>query len=111
MKGGVLWAGKGVGNAGPSAALRFAQDDTVFSLLKPYARSMLMTKLVGALLVFCVALSIDAVGRAQVVKDPVVLPSATGAQTETDEYTRYELLAPEKASSMSVALLVTTREA
>jgi hypothetical protein len=27
-----------------------------------------------------------------------VLPSATGAQTETDEYTRYELLAPETAS-------------
>jgi hypothetical protein len=36
--------------------------------------------------------------RAQAVKDGVVLPSATGAQTETDEYTRYELLAPETAS-------------
>ena len=37
-------------------------------------------------------------GRAQGTKDGVVLPSATGAQTETDEYTRYELLAPETAS-------------
>jgi hypothetical protein len=36
--------------------------------------------------------------HAQAVKDGVVLPSATGAQTETDEYTRYELLAPETAS-------------
>src|SRR6201991_2713567 len=31
-------------------------------------------------------------------KDGVVLPSFNGAQTETDEYTRYELLAPETAS-------------
>ncbi len=30
--------------------------------------------------------------------DAVVYPAATGAQTETDEYTRYELLAPETAS-------------
>ena len=30
--------------------------------------------------------------------DPVVLPTAHGEQTETDEYTRYELLAPETAS-------------
>ena len=29
---------------------------------------------------------------------PVVLPTAHGEQTETDEYTRYELLAPETAS-------------
>ncbi|HXC94743.1 MAG TPA: hypothetical protein VNU92_03535 [Edaphobacter sp.] len=35
---------------------------------------------------------------AQATKDAVILPSATGAQTETDEYTRYELLAPETAS-------------
>jgi hypothetical protein len=46
----------------------------------------------------CIALSICSTGRAQVTKDAVVLPSATGAQTETDEYTRYELLAPETAS-------------
>ncbi len=30
--------------------------------------------------------------------DPVVLPSSSGVQTETDEYTRYELLAPESSS-------------
>ena len=30
--------------------------------------------------------------------DAVVYPAPTGAQTETDEYTRYELLAPETAS-------------
>jgi hypothetical protein len=47
---------------------------------------------------FCIALSICVVGRAQVPNDGVMLPSATGAQTETDEYTRYELLAPETAS-------------
>ena len=47
---------------------------------------------------FCFALSTCNAGRAQTNKDAVVLPSATGAQTETDEYTRYELLAPESAS-------------
>jgi hypothetical protein len=36
--------------------------------------------------------------RAQKPSDAIVLPSATGMQTETDEYTRYELLAPETAS-------------
>src|ERR1700750_335403 len=46
----------------------------------------------------CVALSICVIGHAQGNKDAVVLPSATGVQTETDEYTRYELLAPETAS-------------
>ncbi len=59
---------------------------------------MLMKKMVCPVWVFCVALSICVVGRAQTTKDPVVLPSATGLQTETDEYTRYELLAPETAS-------------
>jgi hypothetical protein len=44
------------------------------------------------------ALSMCAVSRGQTQKDGVVLPAATGAQTETDEYTRYELLAPETAS-------------
>src|SRR6202789_3032976 len=44
------------------------------------------------------ALSTCAVSRGQTQKDGVVLPAATGAQTETDEYTRYELLAPETAS-------------
>jgi hypothetical protein len=37
-------------------------------------------------------------GFAQSNPDAVVFPSPTGAQTETDEYTRYELLAPETAS-------------
>jgi len=36
--------------------------------------------------------------QAQKPSDAIVLLSATGAQTETDEYTRYELLAPETAS-------------
>jgi hypothetical protein len=44
------------------------------------------------------AFAVCVAGRAQAAKDGVVLPSATGAQTETDEYTRYELLAPETAS-------------
>jgi hypothetical protein len=47
---------------------------------------------------FCLALSTGEAGLAQAAKDGVVLPSAAGAQTETDEYTRYELLAPETAS-------------
>src|SRR5579864_3881243 len=51
---------------------------------------------VGFGVLFCLALS--TLASAQGTKDPVVLPSATGAQTETDEYTRYELLAPESAS-------------
>ena len=55
-----------------------------------------MKKMVWLVWVFCVALSICVVGRAQTTKDPVVLPSTTGLQTETDEYTRYELLGSEK---------------
>ena len=35
---------------------------------------------------------------AQATPDALVYPAANGAQTETDEYTRYELLAPETAS-------------
>ncbi|MGH9595374.1 MAG: hypothetical protein ACRD3K_01115 [Edaphobacter sp.] len=46
----------------------------------------------------CFALPICSFSEAQAKKDGVVLPSATGTQTETDEYTRYELLAPETAS-------------
>ncbi len=53
------------------------------------------TDLVGVLL--CCAFLFSTT-EAQATKDAVVLPSATGAQTETDEYTRYELLAPETAS-------------
>jgi hypothetical protein len=36
--------------------------------------------------------------HAQVNPNAIAYPTATGAQTETDEYTRYELLAPETAS-------------
>ena len=50
------------------------------------------------LAVICLSLSSGTASPAQGTKDAVVLPSATGAQTETDEYTRYELLAPETAS-------------
>src|ERR1700731_4212125 len=60
--------------------------------------SMPRTKMICPVFGFCVALLICVVGRAQAPNDGVVLPSATGAQTETDEYTRYELLAPETAS-------------
>src|SRR5260370_17583914 len=68
---------------------------------KRYARGMPRKKMVRLVFVFCVAFSLCVVGRAQATKDGVVLPSATGAQTETDEYTRYELLAPEPASFKS----------
>ena len=58
--------------------------------------SMRIEKKVGFGVLFCLALS--TLASAQATKDAVVLPSASGAQTETDEYTRYELLAPETAS-------------
>src|SRR5579875_2723153 len=35
---------------------------------------------------------------AQASAEGIAYPTANGAQTETDEYTRYELLAPETAS-------------
>jgi hypothetical protein len=57
-----------------------------------------MKKIVWYGLVAGVALTFCSPGLAQANKDAVVLPSATGTQTETDEYTRYELLAPETAS-------------
>lgn len=44
----------------------------------------------------CVACSIHV--AAQAPADALAYPAASGAQTETDEYTRYELLAPETAS-------------
>ena len=50
------------------------------------------------LVVICLAPLGGVDGFGQTTKDAVVLPSATGAQTETDEYTRYELLAPETSS-------------
>jgi hypothetical protein len=56
-----------------------------------------------AALTVCLIFGSASAARAQTpsepdVRDAVVLPSATGTQTETDEYTRYELLAPETAS-------------
>src|SRR5579864_9252207 len=58
---------------------------------------MPMKTIVFPTLVCCAVLSIGVAGLAQ-AKDGVVLPSPTGAQTESDEYTRYELLSPETAS-------------
>ncbi len=56
-------------------------------------------------LAVCLALSVACASPAQTaptaqpdMRDAVYLPSATGNQTETDEYTRYELLVPETAS-------------
>jgi hypothetical protein len=63
-----------------------------------YARGMAMKKMVFRGVVLCLAIASCDHGRAQATKDSVVFPSASGAQTETDEYTRYELLAPETAS-------------
>ena len=59
---------------------------------------MPIEKRICSVAVLCFALSACGAGLAQATKDAVVLPSATGTQTETDEYTRYELLAPESAS-------------
>jgi hypothetical protein len=51
-------------------------------------------------LVFCMSLAANSAVPAQSAeqKDAVYYPAASGMQTETDEYTRYELLAPETAS-------------
>lgn len=46
----------------------------------------------------CVAVAFQGGAGAQAPADAIAYPSAHGAQTETDEYTRYELLAPESAS-------------
>ncbi|MEO7029057.1 MAG: hypothetical protein ABI147_06605 [Acidobacteriaceae bacterium] len=63
---------------------------------------MAMTK---SVVVMLCALSVSVAARGQEAKatgsaagDAIVLPAASGAQTETDEYTRYELLAPQTAS-------------
>jgi len=45
-----------------------------------------------------ISLSTNAALQAQANPDAIAYPTANGAQTETDEYTRYELLAPETAS-------------
>src|ERR1700756_1031915 len=60
-----------------------------------YARGMSIEKLAcagGAGIALCGCV------WAETAKDGVVFPSAAGAQGETDEYTRYELLAPETSS-------------
>lgn len=64
-----------------------------------------MTHAARAILPASLALVISCAASAQIApapqpntRDAVYLPTATGTQTETDEYTRYELLAPETAS-------------
>lgn len=47
---------------------------------------------------FLVSATPGLVAQTPPTSDPVVLPSSSGVQTETDEYTRYELLAPESSS-------------
>ena len=60
-----------------------------------------MKAMVRSLVVSCLALSMYPVVDAQVpqtAKDGVYYSASTTEQTETDEFTRYELLAPETAS-------------
>jgi hypothetical protein len=59
---------------------------------------MLTKRMIGLGVAVCFVLFVAVAAPGQTTKDAVVLPSATGTQTETDEYTRYELLAPETAS-------------
>jgi hypothetical protein len=62
---------------------------------------MSMKKPICAVAGFCFMLSLCSIADAQslqTIKDGVFLPESTVMQTETDEYTRYELLAPETAS-------------
>jgi hypothetical protein len=62
---------------------------------------MLMRTMRGAEAAVCLALSVCTLVGAQTPqnsKDGMFLPSTTATQTETDEYTRYELLAPETSS-------------
>ncbi len=74
----------------------FRQTIAKFLLKMSYARGMPATKFsLGVLLSLA---SFFSTVEAQSTKDAVVFPSAAGTQTETDEYTRYELLAPETAS-------------
>jgi hypothetical protein len=65
-------------------------------------QGMSLHKVLYSILYPCViaslSLSVCATVRAQQAKDGVFVPAATTAQTETDEYTRYELLEPESAS-------------
>jgi hypothetical protein len=61
-------------------------------------QGMSLQKMMRFCVLLCFPLSICVAARSQVAKDGVFVPSATEAQTETDEYTRYELLEPESAS-------------
>jgi hypothetical protein len=57
--------------------------------------------MVSAGVTVCLALSMGSVGNAQTAqaaKDEVYIATTGTGQTETDEYTRYELLAPDTAS-------------
>jgi hypothetical protein len=58
---------------------------------------MFKKKLVGLAAALCAAVSMASPASAQGANDGVYFPSPVG-QTEADEYTRYELLAPETAS-------------
>ena len=59
-----------------------------------------MKKIIHISLVLSLALETHSVvhGQNAAAKDAVYYPAAEARQTETDEYTRYELLAPETAS-------------
>jgi len=61
---------------------------------------MPMKKVVRIGLAVCLALEVHSIVQAQIAeaKDGVYYPPAAARQTETDEYTRYELLEPETAS-------------
>jgi hypothetical protein len=61
-------------------------------------QGMSLQKKMHFCVLFCFSLSICVAARSQVAKDGVFVPPVTEAQTETDEYTRYELLEPESAS-------------
>jgi len=53
---------------------------------------------VGVAMFCALPMSVAVCAQEAKASDAIVLPAASGAQTETDEYTRYELLAPETAS-------------
>lgn len=59
---------------------------------------MLKRRCIRLLTVSSLFLSLARVAKAQNPADAIAYPTANGAQTETNEYTRYELLAPETAS-------------
>src|SRR5450631_2066491 len=65
-----------------------------------FREDLSMHQLIRLGFAFCLALPLDSQVLAQAppaAKDGVYFPAAVG-QTEADEYTRYELLAPESSS-------------